>query len=332
MRNPDLTCWVITDGRAGAENQCLGLAEAVVDLPVVKLVRLRHPWRELAPYFRLGRRFALSRGSSSLSPDWPDLLITAGRQTVLPSLWICEQSGGHTFSVYIQEPGVAAHHFDLVVVPAHDRLRGPNVLVTQGALHRVTQDKLDQAARCFAERLRDIPQPRVAVLIGGDSSSYTFPPAQARRLALQLIQLHRDSGAGLLLTTSRRTSAASKQILQEHMCKVPSFFWDGDAENPYLAFLALAEAIVVTCDSVSMISEACSTGKPVYVFDLPGGSAKFDRFHRNFRHKGRTRLFAGRIESWNCQALDDTEQIAQILSQRLLERVSRREARGQARS
>lgn len=322
MRNPELTCWVITDGRAGAENQCLGLAEAVVTSPVVKRVRLRQPWRGLAPYFRLGQRFALGRCSDPLTPNWPDLLIAAGRQTVLPSLWICKQSGGKAFTVYIQEPAVAAHRFDLVVVPAHDRLRGPNVVVTQGALHRVTQGKLEQAARCFAGLLLDIPRPRVAVLIGGDSSSYTFPPEQARRLALQLIQLHRDSGAGLLLTASRRTSNASKQILQEHMGEVPSFFWDGRAENPYLAFLALADAIVVTCDSVSMISEACSTGKPVYVFDLPGGSAKFERFHRNFRHKGLTRLFAGRIESWNGCPLDDTEQVAQLLSQKLLELAS----------
>ena len=139
-----------------------------------------------------------------------------------------------------------------------------------------------------------------------------------------LVRLAKTSGAGLAVTPSRRTGAANEAVLREGLAAVPSVIWDGEGENPYFGYLALADAIVVTADSVSMVSEACATGKPVYVFDLEGGSRKFKRFHDNLREAGITRAFEGTLAEWRYRPPDDTERVAREVRRRM-----RRAAAGQ---
>lgn len=313
----DITCWVVTDGKPGMENQCLGLAEALGVTPEIKRVRPRGPWRQLAPWLRLGKRFACGPEGDTIAPPWPDLLIATGRHSVLPALSVRERSRGRTFAVQIQDPVISPRHFDLVVVPEHDRLRGDNVLVTRGALHRVTPGKLAEAAARLGPLYRHLPQPRVAVLVGGDNGVYRLTPTIMGDLAEQLTHLARDFGAGLMVTPSRRTGADNEAILRARMRDVPSVVWDGQGENPYFAFLGLADAIVVTCDSVSMVSEACSTGKPVFLVSLEGGSAKFRKLHEALARDGVVRPFAGRLETWDYPPLDDTNRVAEEIRRRL---------------
>ena len=86
--------------------------------------------------------------------------------------------------------------------------------------------------------------------------------------------------------------------------------WDGTGENPYFAFLATADTIVTTEDSVNMVTEAAGTGKPVYVQRLKGSSTRLGRFHELMRERGATRPFAGKIESWSYAPINDTELVA----------------------
>lgn len=318
----DITCWVVTDGRPGNENQCRGLAEAMGVTPVIKRVALRSPWRQLAPYLRLGAGFAAGPAGDPVDPPWPDLLIATGRQSVLPSLAVRQASHGRTFTVQIQDPVLRPDRFDLVVVPRHDRLRGANVLVTRGALHRVTPDRLAEAAARFAPRFADLPRPRIAVLIGGNNGVYRITPAVTATIADRLIDMARHHGAGLMVTASRRTGADNEAILRDRLRDVPAVVWDGTGENPYFGFLGLADAIVVTCDSVSMASEAGSTGKPVHVIELEGGSEKFRNFHQMLRHDGITRPFTGAFADWSYAPLDDTMQAAHEVHRRLAARHS----------
>ena len=127
------------------ESQCLGLAEALGVTTIVKRVTLRMPWRQLSPYLRIGLSHAYSEGSDALAPPWPDILIATGRHSVPASLYVRRESrraGKPTLTVQIQNPVIAPSHFDLVVTPLHDRLSGPNVISTIGALHRVTPERL----------------------------------------------------------------------------------------------------------------------------------------------------------------------------------------------
>src|SRR5580704_5860795 len=146
------TCWIVTDGKAGMESQCLGLAEALGVEPIVKRVTLRTPWRQLSPYFNMGLSHAYETGSDELAPPWPDILIATGRHSVPASLYVREESrraGTRTLTVQLQNPVISPSYFDLVVAPLHDRLSEPNVISTIGALHRVTRARLEADAAAF---------------------------------------------------------------------------------------------------------------------------------------------------------------------------------------
>lgn len=307
---PAVTCWVLSDGRAGIENPCLGLAEALGLVPTVKRVRLRSPWRQTTPYLPLpGIGPVLAPDSDRLDPPWPDLLISSGRQAVGLSMAIGRRSP-RAVRVHIQNPGVPFDRFDLVSLPRHDGKHGANLVESRGAIHRVTPARLAQAALDFAALAAPLARPLVAVLIGGSNRFCTLTPALMAGVADQLATLVREQGVGLMITTSRRTGAENEAILRDRLAGLPVFIWDGTGPNPYFGMLALADALIVTSDSVAMVSEAASTGKPVHVIDLPGNAPKFQRFHDMLRADGITRAFAGQLDAWTYVPLDDTAHLA----------------------
>ncbi len=306
-------CWVVTDGGAGMENQCLGLAAALGLTPIVKRIKLRSPWKQLSPYLQWGLRYAMSNAGDPIAPPWPDILIASGRASVPASLYVHNMSRNQgekrTFTVQIQNPVIDSSHFDLVVVPHHDQLMGANVMSTRGSLHRITRDMLAGEAVKFYPKVSHLPLPRIAVSIGGSNAVYKLTPREMKDISEKLRTLA-EGGVSLMITTSRRTGTKNLAILEKTLKDTPSYIWNGQGENPYYGMLGLAEAILVTCDSVNMVSEACSTGKPVMVIELPGGSDKFRRFHQIMRDDGLTRLFTGRIEKWNYEPLDETRLVA----------------------
>ena len=314
---PCQSCWVLSDGKAGMEVQCLGLAEALGFAPVVKRIEVTRPWRWLAPRLIPNPLAAIGPERDSLEPPWPDLLISSGRQAIAPAMAIREASAGGTFTVHIQNPIVDPARFDLVVAPRHDRLEAPNVIVTTGGLNRVTEARLAAAAARYGPRFEALPRPLVAVILGGSNKVYRFTRETARRLGERLARLSRREQAGLLVTASRRTDAKVMAIIRRALAGRPAEIWDGNGDNPYFGFLALADAFVVTADSVNMVCEAATTGKPVHVVELKGGSAKFRRFHETLEEAGITRPFEGRLERWSYPALRDTERAAAEVRRRL---------------
>lgn len=313
--------WVITDGKAGMESQCVGLAEALGIEPMVKRTRLRSPWRQLSPsILRNAPARALSIRGDGLGPPWPDLLIASGRQSVLPSLLVGRESAGRTFRIQIQDPAIDPMRFDLIVVPRHDRLRGPNVIVTRGALHRVNAARLDSARAAFAARLAHLPHPRIAVLVGGDNDVFRLTPEITSKLADDLLALS-QGGASLLVTPSRRTGPGNEAILREKLAGVTGEVWDGGGENPYFGYLAYADAILVTEDSVNMVSEAVATGRPVHLIALSGGSPKFRRFRTSLEAEGVVRPFNGTIEQWSYPIVDDMSAVAAAVREKLAQRL-----------
>ena len=314
-----VTCWVVTDGKAGMENQCLGLAEAVGVTPVVKRIKLRAPWKQLSPFLRHGLSHAFDPAGDAITPPWPDLLIATGRASVPASLLAKRASraagqnvrgGKGTFTVQLQNPVIDPSRFDLVVVPRHDGLSGANVMTTRGALHRVSPEMLQREADKFAPTIAHLPSPRIAVLIGGSNAVYQLTPREMTPLTQQLAGLVKANGGSLIVTPSRRTGEENLAIMQAGLKDVPSYIWDGQGANPYYGMLALADIILVTCDSVNMVSEACTTGKPVYVIQLAGGSDKFRRFHQALRDDGMTRLFEGQLDKWSYPPLNDVGLVA----------------------
>ncbi|MFA6279670.1 MAG: mitochondrial fission ELM1 family protein [Bdellovibrionales bacterium] len=303
-----VTCWIVTSGVIGMENQCLGLAAALGVQPVVKRIKLRAPWQQLAPFLRRGLRRAFSAKGDPVAPPWPDLIIASGRAGAAACLYArraAAKAGKKVFTVYIQNPVIDPSRFDLVIVPRHDGVLGDNVMTTRGSMHRVTPELLAQEAKKFLPRFAELPSPLVAVAIGGNNAVYRLTPEEMKPLAAQLAKLAKTTGGSLLVTPSRRTGEDNIAILKKALSGVPHFLWDGQGENPYYGMLALAEVLLVTADSVNMASEACSTGKPTLIIPLAGGSEKFRRFHQTLRDDGFTRPFTGKLERWTYHPLND---------------------------
>jgi mitochondrial fission protein ELM1 len=313
QRQPNV--WAVHDGKIGMASQVLGLVEALGWPFTEKVLKIRSPWRYLSSQFWLNPFSALDPAGDRFESPWPDVIVSCGNMTVAPALAAKRASGGRIFWVQIQDPRFARRHADLVVAPSHDPMKGPNVFKTVGAVHRVTPEKLAEGARRFAPQFEKLPRPLAAVLIGGDNRVYRLSKARLDVLVKQLAGLA-QRGFGLAITVSRRTGAASTKILRERLEPLGAYIWDGKGENPYFGLLALADVIIVTSDSVSMVSEAAFTGKPVHVFELEGGSAKFARFHQALRDAGATRPFRGAIERWQYTPPNDTMRAAEEIRRR----------------
>jgi mitochondrial fission protein ELM1 len=319
MADRDLLCWGISEGFASQENQIEGLAHALGLAVQFKRVAAALPWRRLPPSLWISRIGHRALRGDGLIPPWPDALISCGGQGALGGYVVRRLSAKTCFTVQIQTPALSLREFDAVVVPRHDGTSGENVVVTEGAIHRVTPQRLKEEAAHWEAPLRHLPNPRVAVLLGGSNGRYRMTDATVRDLAGQLSQLI-EQGCSVLLATSRRTSESAKLLLQRALDK-NAWIWTGEGANPYLAFLGLADFLLVSRDSVSMVSEALSTGKPVYTFDLLGHSKRIDRFHARLESTGYTRPFKGALERWSYAPLDDTRRAAEMIRPLLEARV-----------
>ena len=308
--------WAISDGRAGMANQVRGLAEAI-GLPVeVKTVHPRLPWTLLPVTAWPAPLNALGPGSSTFTPPLPKVAIGCGWRSIPYVLAIKRLSGGATFTVQLQDPRIDPKHFDLVVPPEHDNLKGVNVEAMVGSPNAVTREKLDAAAQQWRATFGALKQPRIAVLIGGRSKSHRFGEDDARSLAAQLKALD-TLDHGLMVTTSRRTGEVQTRIIREALAGTRAFVWDGTGDNPYFGLLALADVILVTSDSTNMAVEAAATGKPVYIVDLPGGDSKFTRLHADLERRGIARKFTGEIAQWSYTPLNETARIATLIRKRI---------------
>src|SRR5690606_5600826 len=181
--------------------------------------------------------------------------------------------------------------------------------------HRLTKERLSQEAKRFAPEVTHLPHPRVAVLIGGTNAVYRLTESVAAELAEQLAHIA-DEGASLMVTPSRRTGEKQTASLKEALKNKDAIIWDGSGDNPYFGFLGLADALIVTCDSVNMVGEAAFIGKPVHVIELEGGSPKFRRFLDAMYATGAARRFSGKLENWVYAPLNATEQIAAEIARR----------------
>ncbi len=308
------TSWIVTDGAAGLIRQCNGLATRLGLEPDHRTIVIRRPWTVLPPALWPSPLFALSPEGDRLAPPWPHLVIASGRKSVAPTAALRRKSGGRTATIQIQNPTIDPANFDLVIAPRHDRVNGANVIATTGSLHGLTRRALDEAACRHREDVAHLPRPLTLAAIGGPNRVYRFTLADARDLGRQLGALE----GGLMVTVSRRTPTPAADALMKELDPARSIVWQGGSSNPYEGWLGLADVIIVTSDSVNMATEACISGKPVFIAALPGGSAKFSRFHDALERGGHARHFDGVPDaSWKPVVLDDAAWVAQQVRDRL---------------
>lgn len=316
-----LRCWVLTDGKVGDEIQCLGIAEALGLHPERRHVAPRRCFAFAMPYGPIDPREAPGEPGSPLAPPFPDLAIAAGRRAVPYLLALKRASRGETFAVFVKDPYWRRGAMDLIVLPEHDRRSAPNIITTLTPANRLHGSVLAAARAAPDPRLAALPHPRVALILGGKSQHHSFEKADRDALAHIARELA-ASGCGLMVTPSRRTEPMLLESLIAALSDLPPekranvFLWTGTGENPYVAILALADAIIVTGDSVNMVGEAAATGAPVHVYEPSGGHRKISGYLDRLEALGVIRRWRGRLEDWRYTPINATAEIAAEIARR----------------
>lgn len=314
-----LSAWIITTGAAGMDAQTRGVADALGLLYEMKpiapkgLFKLLAPWGPVAPSERFGAP------GTTFAPPWPDVAIALGRTSV-PYLRALRRRSPATFTLLMLDTRAGLSAADIIWVPQHDRLRGANVITTLTAPHSFTPERLAELRRTVPADIAALPRPRVAVILGGRNAVYEFRAEDDARFAGALASLG-ALGASFMITPSRRTHARLLEVTEAATRAFPRILWNGEGANPYPDFLAHADLLVVTADSVNMTGEAAATGRPVLVFTPSGGSAKFRRFHAALQAHGATRPLPDRLDAipaWSYAPLHSAETIAREIERRWL--------------
>ncbi len=303
-----LRCLVLSDGRRGIENQALGLAERCAELRplTIQTHHIVHG-KTLAA---LPPRAQLRLAKFNLPTC--DIAIGCGRQAIAPLLHL-KRDHPKVLTVYIQDPRLDPSHFDLVIAPAHDAVRGANVETILGSPNRVTRQKIIIETLNFAEGLSKLSMPRAAFLIGGSSKTHTLDKAShaAHMAAAQGLSA---AGQSLLISTSRRTPDFAVTAWRRFASDTDNVWYhDGEGPNPYFAFLGGAEMILVTEDSTNMLTEGCATGKPVYRLPMSGQAGKFEKLYTSLETRCHVIRYDGQLGGDDYAPLDETARAAQVV-------------------
>lgn len=311
-RSAPQRCWIITDGKAGMDVQARGVADALGIPYEFKRVAPRGVWAVAAPWGPVAPSERFGQPGSAFAQPWPDIAIATGRASIPYIRALKRRAGARTYTVVLQDPKTGPGTADLIWVPAHDTRRGANVITTLTAPHSFSPIRLSELRAHVPPAIAALPKPRVAVILGGKNGVYDFTEPDDERFAASLASLGR-LGASFMITPSRRSHQRLIRAADKATDGCPRILWDGQGENPYPQFLAHADALIVTADSVNMCGEACATGKPVFVFAPSGGSAKFSRFHDGLTSAKAVRPlprdFAA-IEQWTYPPIDSAATIA----------------------
>ncbi len=308
---------IVTDGRFGNLRQARALVRASGMSAGEVVTDLRAPWSQLAP--RLPRLAGLAqRGNAPLpsKPPWPRLVVGCGRQAAWVTRWLHLQAGQASFCVQILNPRIHSRHWDLLIAPQHDGVRGDNVINPIGSLNPVDSAWLAKARSDFSS-LADLPQPRVALLLGGPRRGVRFD-AQLHQALMHAVTSHLDGSGSILLCASPRTPPAFAEALRQALAAHVGQAWLGaaDGDNPYPGHLAWADRIVVTPDSVNMLSEAAASGAPVHSLSAPGLPARLAQFHQALRDGGWLHDLNAPAATAQ-QPLRETREIAGLMLQRM---------------
>lgn len=311
------TGWVVTDGHVGARAATTGIA-GVLGLELEhRLVAPRALWSTL-PSSLLDPREHFSRQGSTLSPPWPDIAIAAGRHTIPYLKALRRASEGATFTVLLQNPRTRFDVADLVWCPAHERLHAANVISTLTSPHAMRQHQLAALRKSPVHELEALDRPLAAILLGGPNDVFKFDAAALERFAECLRNLA-AAGTSFLIAPSQRTTGSLFRTVTAATRGAKRILSAPRGVMPYWTLLAHADLVIVTADSVSMTSEACATGRPVYVFEPSGGSEKLTLFHALLRDYGATRALTPQThpaDTWSYRPLDSAPEIAAEIARR----------------
>jgi mitochondrial fission protein ELM1 len=318
MSNQNISCWILSDGTIGMEVQSIALAESLSLNYKIKHIKphwINKVFPSLAQFPGVPPS---TRSTSKFTKPFPKILITCGHRHAGASIALKRISNGSIYTIHIQDPRINLKLFDLLIVPDHDPSRGNNVITSRGSLNRITPSLIRNEAQLISKQTKTLVGRKVAVNIGGNTKGFKVNNKLASSIALQLKIFADDHNCSLMITTATRTSESLKSTLASLTVNPNITLWTSGKPNPYLGFLGTADIIIVTSDSINMISEACSTGKPVYVLSLGKTTPRREKFLSSMIKEGKIRFFNGKFEIWAYEPLRETIRIADIIKSRLL--------------
>ena len=309
----ELKALLLTQGMHGMVSQVEGLAKALGLSYKHQKIELKSFWNLIPP--------KISPISENLVKNKfvcdCKIIISCGRKSVIPSIALKKRLGNQIFNIHIQDPKVSFEHFDLIVSPEHDRLKGENIINTTGAIHYLTKKEINDNSNYLGIG-KDKRKELVAFIIGGPNKYYNYSEKQIHELFNKVKTLFTPDKFKIIVIPSYRTPENILKIafnafsINHHVVK-------NIDKKAYLSALAISNYIVVTCDSTSMISEAAITGKPVYIAMMKSfkPTGRFKKFYSQLRDLGITRELENTIESWSYNKLNEVNRIAPIIKTKM---------------
>ena len=305
---------LLTQGMHGMISQVEGLAKALdIDFTHHK-VELNHFWKLIPPNLSPISQSVFKK----INHDDFDVIISCGRKSVIPSIHLKNTANKKVFNIHIQDPKVNLNHFDFIVAPEHDAIEGENVISTKGAIHYLTENEISENKDYLSSFIKKDERKIWALIMGGPTKYYDYSTKNMKHIFTALYKLLKKHNFQLVVIPSMRTPINTIHYAREFFGENHTVIEDVD-KKAYLSVLAIAENIVVTCDSSSMISEAALTGKPIYIASiLPKKNDKrFQRFRNLFRELNIIRNLGEEVEIWSYEKLDETNRVANIIKQKI---------------
>ena len=267
-------CWILSDNLVGHEKQSISLAEKLnINYKLIKIKKINFIKRNLSSFFNLEKK-------SFFKPPYPKIIISCGKSTAYYSKMIKQKAKNKIFSIFIQKPPINLSNFDVVISPKHDKCKGLNVIETQGALTKINSKYIKNINKKKAPSI--LKKKFVTVLIGGDSRHHKITKSILDKIIKSLQLIEEQKKIRIFILVSRRTGKKNYLYLKKNLVnKNFIFILPNSKKVSYLNAISFAKAIIVTSDSVSMVTEASSTGKPTYIIDIPTKSKKFSLFIKN---------------------------------------------------
>ncbi len=303
-----LKALLLTEGMHGMISQVEGMAKALNTEYSHKIVRLSFPWNLLPPKFTFISQIVLKDQIYLIDNDIPDLIISCGRKSVIPSL-LLKRKNPKIFTIHIQDPKVNSKNFDIIIAPEHDNLKGNNVLRSKGAIHYITELEINNAKSYLNSEINS--QKIVSLILGGPNKYYNFNESQLIKIFNEVRSHFIKQGYKIIVIPSMRTPKLIIDLAVKEF-KEDGYVLNSVDKQAYLSSLALATFVVVTSDSTSMISEAATSGKPIFVAHMKAkkNNYRFKKFYQLFKKIGIIRDLGEKVEVWKYHKLNETERLA----------------------
>ena len=304
---------ILTEGMHGMISQAEGLAKAL-DLNFFhEKIELNNFWNFVPPKFTPIKKFVFN---NEIKEDF-DIIISCGRKSVIPSIYLKKNSKKKVFNIHIQNPKVKLGNFDIIIAPQHDNLIGDNVIESKGAIHYLTLDEIEKNGHYLSNRI-DTQKEIATLILGGPNKYYKYSKKNIKNIFSLVDQDFISKNFQLIVIPSIRTPKNIIQLAKNSFKKNHLVIEHVD-KKAYLSGLNLAKYIIVTCDSSSMISEAALTGKPIYVAQIPSSinDYRFQRFRNLFKELNIIRDLGSNIENWNYKPLDESNRTASEIKKKL---------------